>query len=98
MPRVFRTGPSKTDIHNIATYIAKDNMSAARQLLARFDNTLSLIAASPQVGLARPDIGVHLRSFVVGSYSLYYRPMPDGIILLRVLHNAQDVHRQSITN
>ncbi len=31
-----------------------------------------------------------LRSFTVSPYILFYRPVPDGIRLVRVLHGARD--------
>lgn len=32
-----------------------------------------------------------LRSSPVGNYLIFYRPLPDGIEILRVLHGARDI-------
>ncbi len=33
----------------------------------------------------------NLRSFPIGSYLIFYRPMEDGIQLIRVAHGARDI-------
>jgi len=32
-----------------------------------------------------------LRSFPVGSYIIFYVPVPDGIEIVRVMHGRQDI-------
>lgn len=46
---------------------------------------------NPLVGRARPKLAAALRSFPEGRYVLFYRPAPNGIELVRVLHSARDL-------
>jgi toxin ParE1/3/4 len=39
----------------------------------------------------RPDIRRDLRSFPVGSYVIFYVPLPGGIEVVRVTHGRQDI-------
>jgi toxin ParE1/3/4 len=34
---------------------------------------------------------LNLRSFPVGSYVIFYRPIEEGIEVIRVLHSARDI-------
>jgi toxin ParE1/3/4 len=43
------------------------------------------------MGRERPDLRAGLRSFTVGSYLIIYRPLADGIEVVRVLHGARDL-------
>ena len=45
----------------------------------------------PEVGRQRPDLAPNLRSLPAGNYVIFYRPIPDGIQLIRVLHGARDI-------
>ena len=47
----------------------------------------------PLMGPARPELGRDLRSFPVGDYLLIYRPVKEGIELVRVVHGARNLRR-----
>ena len=98
MSRIIRSELSVSDIVDIYSYIAQDNKTAAYELLDRIEHTITLIAASPRLGVSRPKIANGARSISIGNYSIYYRLLPDGIIILRVLHQAQDVPRKVTEN
>jgi len=36
-------------------------------------------------------LAARLRSFPVGSYVIFYRPMENGVEIVRVLHGARDL-------
>ena len=91
MPRVLRTGPARADLLDIWIYVAEQNPAAARQLLKDVNDAAQSHAGFPQSGRARPECGQDLRSFVVRGYVVFYRPLPDGIQILRVLHGSRDV-------
>lgn len=50
MPRVFRTRESRRDYDQIRSYVAAHNVDAADRLVERFDDILSAIARSPDMG------------------------------------------------
>jgi toxin ParE1/3/4 len=93
MPRILRTPAAEEDVWEIALYIALDNEAAAVRLLDRFDKTFRMLADFPRGGPARPELGENVRSFPVGNYLVFYRPLDDGIEILRVLHGARDLRR-----
>jgi toxin ParE1/3/4 len=43
------------------------------------------------MGRAREELASELRSFPVRRYVVFYRPLVDGIEVVRVLHGARDV-------
>ncbi len=46
------------------------------------------------MGTSREEYGPGVRSFHVGQYLIFYRPIADGIELLRVLHGARRITRR----
>ena len=93
MGRVVRSPDSKRDTTEIWVYIAEDNFDAADRLIDLFNEKLALLADHPGLGQMRDDLAPGLRSFPVGKYLLFYRPMAGGIELVRVLHGARDLPR-----
>ncbi|MBX3412959.1 MAG: type II toxin-antitoxin system RelE/ParE family toxin [Pirellulales bacterium] len=66
-------------------------MTAADELLDRFDEQCQLYAGQPLLAQARPDFGKNVRAFPVGKYIVVYRPLPDGIEVLHFVHGARDI-------
>jgi toxin ParE1/3/4 len=93
MPVVRRTRQSYEDYLTNHAYIAQHSTEAAARVVRRFDARLVELAHAPGAGRLRPELGQNVRSSVVGVYILFYRPTPDGIELLRVLHSARDIPR-----
>lgn len=91
MPRVYRTPQSREDYLSIWIYIARDNGSAADNLIESFDATLVLLSHSPEMGRLRKDLPGGVWSFPVKSYLIFYRKVPDGIQLLRVIRGGRDI-------
>jgi toxin ParE1/3/4 len=48
-------------------------------------------ARSPKLGERCEDIGPGVHSFRVGNYSILYRPVTGGIVILLVVHSARDI-------
>jgi toxin ParE1/3/4 len=90
---IRRTRSSQKDYESIWDYIARDDPAAADNLLRTFDDKLDLLSQFQHVGTARPELRPRLRSFPVGNYLLFYRPLRNGIELVRVLHGARDLKR-----
>jgi toxin ParE1/3/4 len=96
MPTVFRPPQVQHDVDQIATYIARDDPPAARRWLANIDAIFTLLSTQPLMGtrVSSRRYG-EIRQYSHGNYVIYYRPIDDGIILLRVLHGSRD-HRSLI--
>jgi len=41
----------------------------------------------------REDLAPSLRSFPVGNYLIFYRPITDGVEVVRMLHGARELRR-----
>lgn len=80
------------DLIEIWRFISLESIEAADNLLDSFVEKFELIAEHPHVGRARPELARNLRSFPVGRYLIFYRPMRDAVEIVRVLHGARNVH------
>jgi toxin ParE1/3/4 len=81
---------ARTDLDEIWFYIAQDNMDAADKFIHAIVSRFPRLAAMPQLGRQREELSPRLRSFPVGRYVIFYRPMENGIEVARVLHGARD--------
>jgi toxin ParE1/3/4 len=65
--------------------------SAADRFLDTLYERFLLLAGQPLLGQARSELALNLRSLPVGNYVIFYRPIDDGIEVVRVLHGARDI-------
>jgi len=91
MPVVLRTSQAHTDLTEIALYIAEQNSAAADCWLDMINEKCRLLAQMPELGRKRFDLSGGLRSLAVNNYVIFYRPISDGIQVIRVLHGARDI-------
>jgi toxin ParE1/3/4 len=88
----FRLSPAaRSDLDEIWFYIAQDNADAADKFIHVIVSRFPKLAAMLQMGRQREELSPHLRSFPVGRYVIFYRPMENGIEIVRVLHGARDL-------
>jgi toxin ParE1/3/4 len=50
-----------------------------------------MLSQLPEIGKRRFDLAPGLRSLAVGNYVIFYRPVSEGIQIIRVLHGARDI-------
>ena len=93
MSRVVRSRAAERDFIEIWNYIAADDSQAADKLLFKLEDQANFLADFPKSGSPRPELGRDARSFVIGNYLIIYRPIADGIRLLRILNASRDVSR-----
>ena len=93
MPRVIRTPAAEADLWEIVVYIARDNEEAAFHIADRINEKFELLSQFPHAGPARPELLPDLRSFPVGNYLILYRPIEDGVEIMRVVHGARNLRR-----
>lgn len=89
MPRIVRSPRAREDLIELWTHIAADNPSAADRMLDRIEAKLRLLADTPRLGPARPDIAEGLRLFPIRRYVVLYRELPDGIEIVRVVRGMR---------
>jgi toxin ParE1/3/4 len=79
-------------------YLREGTLPTARRFLAQAEATFQRLAGMPGMGTRyQPDEPRYadLLSFPVSRFRMYlvfYRPVPGGIEVLRVLHGARDIH------
>ncbi|MEH2064822.1 MAG: type II toxin-antitoxin system RelE/ParE family toxin [Nostoc sp.] len=74
------------DIEDIWKYLAPNNLKAADKLFDTLRESFPKLAKFPQMGRQRDQLAAFLRSFPVKNYLIFYRPIDEGIEIVRILH------------
>jgi len=82
---------ARVDLEEIWSYIAQDNPDAADKFIRALVSRFPKLAAMPELGRQRDELTTRLRSFPVGRHVIFYRPMENGVEIVRVLHGARDL-------
>ena len=91
MPRVIFSPIARADLQEIWDYIAEDSVFQADRLTDKFRVKFEHLAKWNTLGRPRPELGKECRSYPFGKYCFYFRPLEDGIEVIRVLHSARDL-------
>jgi len=93
MPTILKSRQARADLLDIGEYIFGQSHSeeTAHRVLDAIDEKCQFLARNPFAAEARPDLAPQLRASPVGSYVIFYRPIDDGIEVVRVLHGARDI-------
>ena len=95
MQRIEIDEDARADIDGIYDHIGHKLKSpqAADRIIDELDEAFRRHASQPGIGEARPDLGRDIRVFTVASYVAIYRPLDDGIRVLRVVVGNRDFRR-----
>ncbi len=85
---------ARADLRGIRRFIAESSPFYAREFLADLTAKIHWIAKADFTGAPRDHILSGLRALPYRRRCIYYRSYPDRIVILRVMHMAQDVKRQ----
>jgi toxin ParE1/3/4 len=91
MDRPFYTSAATQDLEDILSYIAKDKPNAAVAWVRQLESKCLLIATSPEIGEAKPQLGIGVRASVVGRYVIFHRQTNERVEILRVVAGDRDV-------
>src|SRR4051794_8888702 len=91
MSQVRISAQAEADLKDIWVYIARSNAGAADKLIAGVIEKYQSLASFPLMGRSREELAQGLRSYPVGKYLIFYRPIDAGIEVVRVLHGARDL-------
>ncbi|WP_027134914.1 type II toxin-antitoxin system RelE/ParE family toxin [Geminicoccus roseus] len=80
---------AEADLAELADYIALDNPEAALRMIARIEQACRMLSDRPLLGRARPEIAADAHFWRVGRYLILYRPVADGVQVVRILHGAR---------
>ncbi len=92
MPVIIKRPRVKIDLAEIWDYIADDSEANADAFVDSFDKKFQVLVEQPDIGRARDELEIGLRSFPLGRYIIFYRKIKAGIEIIRVLHSAQDLN------
>ena len=87
---------AERDLDGHSNYIAADNPEAANRVRQIILNTADLLAQHPEIGrrIRKPaPRHAQIRWFVVPKYRnylIFYQPYHETVVVVRVLHAAQD--------
>lgn len=89
--RLRRSPEADRDIDDIWLTIAREDEGAATRMVERIAAATARLADFPLSAPAKPDIGLDVRSLVVGRYLALYRVTNDEVLIVRVVHGARDI-------
>jgi toxin ParE1/3/4 len=89
--RLKFTQLAREDFLDIGDYIAKDNPIAALDFVHRIQERFILLGDQPGSGRKRDEIEPAMRSATEGEYVIFYRALPDGIEVIRIIHSKCDL-------
>lgn len=91
MSRYRLSKQSRLDLDDIWLFIASDNLAAADRTIDELVGKFRTLAGEPGIGPTRDELAESLRSFPVGSHVIFYRAIPNGIEVVRVLSGFRDI-------
>lgn len=92
MSVIIKRPRAKSDLAEIWDYIADDSEARADTFVDTIDGKFRTLAERPNIGRAREELAEGLRSFPVGRYVIFFRPISNGVEIVRVLHGARDLY------
>ncbi len=88
------TAKAKDDVRDIWYSVAsKGDERAADRLISQILEKCRSRARFPETGRLRDEISPGLRSFPVPPYVVFFRPLEDTILVLRIIHGRRDLKR-----
>jgi toxin ParE1/3/4 len=92
LPKVRYSRLARKDLLDIWRYIESRNSEAiADRVCDRINETCRLLAQHPRLGRARPEVAEGARSLVIERWLAFYRLVPDGVQVVRIVDGARDL-------
>jgi toxin ParE1/3/4 len=97
--RVIRRPAANRDLIDCFVYIGRDSEESAMRFLRAAEKTFLELARMPEMGVVTSFSGSldrDLRRWGIRgfeNFSIFYRPIEDGIEVIRVLHGAREIKR-----
>lgn len=82
---------ARKDLRTTLLYIAKHNPTAAAKFRELFFKQFQLLADHPRLGQPREDLAPSVRITAVRNYAVLYRPTPDGVEIIQIIHSSRDL-------
>jgi len=72
-------------------HLALDEPIAAGKWVEAIEEKCRLLASMPTTGQHRLEFGAHIRSSVCGRYVVFFRPLPNGVEIVRAITEERDI-------
>jgi toxin ParE1/3/4 len=82
---------AEQDLEDLWVYLAARNDIAGDRQVAKLLDRFPMLAKFPTMGVSRDRLLEGLRSFPVKPYIIFYILVPDGIEILRIIHQSRDI-------
>lgn len=95
--KIIKRAKAKRDVIELADYIASDNIEAAGRFILAAGDAFRLLAERPDSGALREHYNpsfTGLRMWPIRGFEkhiIFYREIPKGLEIIRVLHSARDI-------
>ena len=93
MAQVLKTPRAQADLEAILEELESKSTPAAERFAASVDRKCQALGRIPELGRARDEILLGLRSTPVGKYVLFYRLRGEVVEVLRIVHGRRDLGR-----
>jgi len=92
--RLVLSAAADADLRRIAAHTEREwGEILKRRYLAALQRRLLDLRDRPEIGRPRNDVRTGIRSIASGRHVIFYSATSETIDVLRVLHDAMDVHR-----
>ncbi|BDI15415.1 plasmid stabilization protein [Nostoc cf. commune SO-36] len=91
MSRCILAPSARLDLKEISSYIVRYNPDAALRLNKKIIQQCKLLADFPNMGQSSDNFASGLRSFPVEEYLIFYRPINDGVEIVRIVSGYRDL-------
>ena len=86
---------AEQDLEDVFDYSLQEHgLGQAVKYVSSFDEAFQNLTTYPEIGRARLEIRVGLRSILKSYHVIFYRILSDRIRIVRVLHRNRDLPRQ----
>lgn len=89
--KITQTAQAQEDLIGIWAHVAADSLAAADRLLDEIGAKVKLLAAFPEMGVARDDLRAGMRVLVFNEYVVLYRLVRKSVEIVRVVHGRRDL-------
>ena len=88
--RIRWSGQANRDVNAIFDYLSERSLRGVRTVLSRVEKRVASLRENPLLGPAVFDTGARMLAVTRTDYVVYYQVVQQEIIVLRVLHGAQE--------
>lgn len=90
MGKIIWTDRARFDLQEIVEYISRDSKAYARSFALRLRQRVGPLENFPESGAVIPENPQgSIRRIVVGNYRILYRTVPEGCLILTLVHGAR---------